>query len=1346
MVDQRKIILLVEDEAITALLETEQLRKCGYHVLHVLKGEEAVDIVCRKQEPVDLILMDIDLGPGIDGTIAAQEILKTKDIPIVFLSSHTEPEIVEKTEKITSYGYVVKNTGITVLDASIKMAFKLFNANRSLYEHDEMLNTVFQNSPIGLEIYDKEANLIRANRMISEMFGVNSEEYVGIYNLKEDPNYQDPEVWSRLDRGEAVTHETVYDYSKAPFKTVKEGRSHYSVITSPISDKLSSRVGYIMQVIDITHRVVAEQALRDKTKELEGFFLAALDLLCIADTDGTFRRLNPQWENVLGYPISELEGRLFLDFVHPDDKQSTIDAIADLSRQNNVIDFVNRYRCRDGSYRWIEWRSFPSDNIIYAAARDITDRKRAEDEMRSSEERFSEIFHSSPVAIALTRLEDNVIVDVNRSWEMLAGYSHDEVVGRTSRDFNLWVDFGERDELVRQTLDSGSVESQELVMRRKTGELFYVLLKVALVTIEGRTLFLSSAIDLTPLKHAQASLYDAHKRLSIAQKYARAGVWDWDMVTGMLTWSPEFFELFGIDQSTSGASFDAWRRALHPSDLRAAEDRINDAVQKQIPLYNEYRIIRPNGDEVWIAAYGNTDYDESNRPVRMVGICVNITERKRVEEALRRREADLREAQRVGRLGSWEWDAQTDTITWSDEYYRIYGFDPAQPPPGYVEHLKAYTQESAAKLDAAVKRNMETGEPYEIDLELACPDAPSRWITARSETKRDKNGKIIGLRGTAQDITDRKRAEEALRESEIKFRAIFEQAGDYAMILDPLANPPRIIDVNDSACRAHGYTREQMIGMSIADIDPSSNEERHQKIFEDFKAGNSVSFETIHRRRGGTVFPVEVCSNLISIPGKSPIIFTVERDITGRKWAEEALQESEERYRLLIESTNDAVMIHALLEDGRPGPFSLVNELACERFGYSREEFARLSPQELNDPGHLGHIPVVMEQLMTAGHAIFETVMVRKDGGRMPVEISTRMLKLRGHPYIVSLVRDVTERKLAEEALRKSEFMYRSLIEYSNDVIFCVDRNGCYKFVNHVFASTLGKTPDYFDGKSFWDVYPKEHADQRQEASLKVFETGMPGSVEVTVPLPDRTLYYLAKTNPIKDEAGNVILNLTHAIDITDRKVAEEKVKSLLLEKELILREVHHRIKNNMNTVSSLLMIEADGQGDKRVKQILAGSIGRIKSMMVLYDKLYRSEHGDVISMKEYLSSLIDEIVEIMPRKWPVKVQKNISGVMINARILSSLGIILNELITNTLKHAFPNTNDGEISIMTESQGDLVSLIFRDNGVGLPESVTFENPGGFGLQLVSLMVKQIKGTIVVDRNGGTKYIITFPVA
>ncbi|MFA6443354.1 MAG: PAS domain S-box protein, partial [Sterolibacterium sp.] len=183
-------------------------------------------------------------------------------------------------------------------------------------------------------------------------------------------------------------------------------------------------------------------------------------------------------------------------------------------------------------------------------------------------------------------------------------------------------------------------------------------------------------------------------------------------------------------------------------------------------------------------------------------------ERKRVEDMLRQRGTELSESQRLAQIGSWDWDAANDTIWWSDEYYRIYGFDPKQAPPNYEEHKQAYTPESAERLDAAVKRTMETGEPYEVDLELAQPTLTTRWIVARGEAKRDASGKVWGLRGTAQNITERKRAEAALREGDIRYKQLLDSVTDYIYTVQVQDGRP-IATTHGPGCQAvMGYSSE----------------------------------------------------------------------------------------------------------------------------------------------------------------------------------------------------------------------------------------------------------------------------------------------------------------------------------------------------------------------------------------------------------------------------------------------------------------------------------------------------------------------------------------------------------
>lgn len=219
-----------------------------------------------------------------------------------------------------------------------------------------------------------------------------------MFGYEDDELPNSPETWKQLvfpeDLPKALegytrhvqSHGTIPYYNELRYRH-KNGSTVWVICTGRVIewDEEGNPLRLIGCHIDITRQKRVEEQLQETKEELERFFSVTLDLLCIADTDGKFRRLNRSWETTLGYAIADLEGRKFLDFVHPDDLNATLEAIATLAEQTNVLAFVNRYRCKDGSYRYIEWYSRPFGNLIYAAARDITERKQTEERLRRSD-------------------------------------------------------------------------------------------------------------------------------------------------------------------------------------------------------------------------------------------------------------------------------------------------------------------------------------------------------------------------------------------------------------------------------------------------------------------------------------------------------------------------------------------------------------------------------------------------------------------------------------------------------------------------------------------------------------------------------------------------------------------------------------------------------------------------------------------------------------------------------------------------------------------------------------------------------------------------------------------------
>ena len=232
------------------------------------------------------------------------------------------------------------------------------------------------------------------------------------------------------------------------------------------------------------------------------------------------------------------------------------------------------------------------------------------------------------------------------------------------------------------------------------------------------------------------------------------------------------------------------------------------------------------------------------------------------------------------------------------------------------------------------------------------------------------------------------------------------------------------------------------------------------------------------------------------------------------------------------------------------------------------------------------------------------------------------------------------------------------------------------------------------------------------------------------------------------DEIGTLSMSFNKMADkitnsISSLELRTERINFLLSEKEILLKEVHHRIKNNMNTVSSLLSLQARTISEPSAIRALEDARYRILSMSVLYDKLYHSADFSELAIKGYLSTLIDEVVANFPNGKGVRTEKNIQEFNFDSKRLQLLGIIINELLTNIMKYAFNGKERGLITVSVTNVNGHVAISVQDDGIGMPESVSFENSTGFGLQLVQALIQQIDGVIRIDRGNGTKIVLEF---
>jgi PAS domain S-box-containing protein len=470
----------------------------------------------------------------------------------------------------------------------------------------------------------------------------------------------------------------------------------------------------------------------------------------------------------------------------------------------------------------------------------------------------------------------------------------------------------------------------------------------------------------------------------------------------------------------------------------------------------------------------------------------------------------------------------------------------------------------------------------------------------------------------------------------------------------------------------------------------------------------------------------------------------ITRDVTEHKWAEIALRESEKRFRILFNSGNDAIGVHRLTLEGVPDNFIEVNDVACQRLGYSREELLDLSPTDIDDPNNTLDMTTILDTIKRDKQVLFENVQVTRDGRKIPVEINARLFDWDGKPTILSVARDITERKRAEEALKDMNAKLRALINTIPDMVIFKDIVGRHVVVNRAVEEVTGHAKNEIIGKTIEALLPPDPAAACRKSDEDAMRQSVTTHAEEQIVRKDGSVSYfdMAKA-PMTDDRGAVIGLVAVGRDITERKQMEEDLRRSSREKDTLLQEIHHRVKNNMQVISSLLNLQAKSINDPRMSAIFEDCQSRIRSMALVHEELYQSKNLSHIDIKHYINALLHGLSSSVYKKATVRFKVAVDDLFFDIDTAIPCGLIITELATNSFKHAFPKQTDGELSIELHQKEDMFHLSVKDNGVGLPQDFDIAKTRSLGLQLIHTLARQLGGTVEMKSVQGAEITIAF---
>ena len=738
-----------------------------------------------------------------------------------------------------------------------------------------------------------------------------------------------------------------------------------------------------------------------------------------------------------------------------------------------------------------------------------------------------------------------------------------------------------------------------------------------------------------------------------------------------------------------------------------------------------------------------------------------------LEASLRERVRELEEAHRIARLGTWRWVRATGIVTWSEEVFCAFGMEPSATAPDMETIRELHTPESRARLDAVVLRAITTGEAYEHDIELMLPDGSTRWIIARGEVESFVDSEAAVLRGTIQDITDRKLSEQRLAKSEARYRSLIAASSEIVWTTDADGGA---VDQNPGWQAFTGQTRRQLTGYGWLEMIHPDDRARTTELWQAaVRTGKAFQMQHRLRRRDGVYRIMDVRG----VPSRSTDGTILEWvgmhvDVTDQMAAEEAVRESQSRYQRLYDS--DLIGIGYTDAAGR---IRDGNDALLRIIGYSREEmhagifrWDEMTPPEFRevDAMHLA------ESAEFGRCTPFRKEYIRKDGKRVPVMVGFAPLEGKVSEMI-GFVLDLSAQKEAEDSLREREQRFSALAEILPQLVWVADPEGNRTYTNLRYSEYTGLSAEQLLGAKWKNLIHAEDVDWSEQLWAHSIRTGDAYQNEYRIRRHDGVYRsFLARAIPVRNAADEIERWLGSATDIHDRKLAEETLRRTekLAAAGRLAASIAHEINNPLEAVTNslyLALMDTELNADTRTYLMMADrELARVAQVATLTLRFHRQS---IAARSVDVGEIMDSAYGLYGPRFEsssITVHREYEpGQMLFCREDE-----LRQVFANLIGNAFDASRRGgllRIRIRSSRKwsgegGAGLRVTIADTGEGVPEQIrktifepfisTKESTGtGLGLWVSDGIIRKHRGSITLrSRTGeplhGTVFSLFFP--